>query len=172
MGAALNALPAEAPLPPDLQAAIDRLEQTYRVSDQIVRGARLISRGATSTVTLRLQPEELGEVTIRLVSSDGTLSGDITVQNRAVREVVHQHLGTLREALTAQNLQVDQLQVSVDSQGQAQQDRQAFQQLMDQRTGSGRGGSQEPGTPGQEQQEQPAAGTPLRNPNGQLDFTA
>ena len=50
-----------------------------KVTSQIVRGARFISREGANQVTLRLDPPELGEVTIRLSSINKTVTGEIRV---------------------------------------------------------------------------------------------
>jgi flagellar hook-length control protein FliK len=88
-------------------------------------------------VTLRLDPPELGEVTIRIASREGSMSGEIAVENRHVHDVVQRHLVDLREALTGQGVQVDRLDVSVDGRSAADADREPRQALHDDRPGRG-----------------------------------
>ena len=95
----------------------ENLEETYRVTDQIVRSARLLSRNNTNQVTMRLDPPELGEVTVRLSSTGQVISGEIEVENQQVRDIVTRNMGSLREAFAREGIQIDQIEVSVDSRG-------------------------------------------------------
>ena len=153
----------------EFQAAAERLDQTHQITGQLIRGVRMVTGSDSSRVTLRLNPAELGEVTIRLVTQGGSLSGDIAVQNRGVQEIALQNLAALRDALVSQGVQVNQLSVSVDSQGQTQQDREAFQQLMDQRD---RNNADPNNSGGQEDENDGSQRSPTPNPDNQVDFTA
>ena len=66
---------------------------------------------------------ELGEVTIRLSSSNNTLSGEIRVESRMVQEIVSRNIGELRESLMNQGIRVDNIEVSVESGGRSSVDR-------------------------------------------------
>ncbi|MDA0745090.1 MAG: flagellar hook-length control protein FliK [bacterium] len=103
----------------------DQPQDPHQVSDQIVRGARMLSRNGTTEVTVRLDPPELGSVTIRLQTQNNSLSGEITVENRQVHDVVRGRLADLREALSNQGIQVDRIEVSVDGRGASGPDRDA-----------------------------------------------
>jgi flagellar hook-length control protein FliK len=94
-----------------------------KVTSQIVRGARFLTREGANQVTLRLDPPELGEVTIRLSSSNNTLSGEIRVESRMVQEIVSRNIGELRESLGNQGIRVDNIEVSVESGGRSSVDR-------------------------------------------------
>lgn len=98
---------------PPAQAPTD--VQESKVTNQIVRGARFLTREGASQVTLRLDPPELGEVTIRLSSVDKALSGEIRVESRMVQEIVSRNLGELRESLGSQGIQLENIDVSVES---------------------------------------------------------
>ena len=99
------------------------LQETHRVTDQLVRGARLLSRDGTTQVTLRLDPPELGEVTIRLATVNDTVTGEIAVGNREAYQVVRGNLADLTESLVNQGVRVDQIEVSIDQRGSAGADR-------------------------------------------------
>ena len=94
-----------------------------KVTNQIVRGARFLTREGANQVTLRLDPPELGEVTIRLTSSGNTLSGEIRVESRMVQELVSRNIGELRESLGNQGIHVNNIEVSVESGGRSSVDR-------------------------------------------------
>ena len=94
-----------------------------KVTNQIVRGARFLTREGANQVTLRLDPPELGEVTIRLTSSGNSLSGEIRVESRMVQELVSRNIGELRESLGNQGIHVNNIEVSVESGGRSSVDR-------------------------------------------------
>ena len=70
----------------------------------------------TSSITLRLHPEELGHVKLELVMDKDSVRAHLHAQSQQVQEVLERHLPRLRDALEMQGLKIDQLQVSVDSQ--------------------------------------------------------
>ena len=130
-------------------AFVETPEDTHRVTNQLVQATRLISRNGTSEVTIRLRPQELGEVTIRLVSAGETLTGEIAVGNRQVHDIVHGHLNELREALAGQGIQIDRIEVSIDNRGAQGADRDASQSFSQDRSGrtDREGNPQERGRP-------------------------
>ncbi len=105
----------QAPPPTDVEES--------KVTNQIVRGARFLTREGANQVTLRLDPPELGEITIRLSSVDKVLSGEIRVESRMVQEIVNRNMAELRESLGNQGIQVDNIEVSVESGGRSNVDR-------------------------------------------------
>ncbi|MBS3947245.1 MAG: flagellar hook-length control protein FliK [Dethiobacter sp.] len=64
-------------------------------------------------VFIRLKPEALGEVEIRLQVEDGRLTGRIVAENVLVREILEASLGQLKQRLEAQQIQLLELTVSV-----------------------------------------------------------
>jgi len=85
----------------------------------------------TGSVTLRLHPEELGQVKVELVMDKDSVRAHLHAQSQQVQEVLERHLPRLRDALEQQGLKIDQLQVSVDSQHHG--NRETFQQHEQQR---------------------------------------
>ncbi len=100
--------PAALPLPP-------RLEE--HVLAQVTGRISLLPRQEGGRVTLRLYPEELGEVQLDLrVEKDG-VRAFLQTQTVQAQEVLERHIPRLREALEQQGLRLDELQVSLDFQG-------------------------------------------------------
>lgn len=118
----LGSLPSVETVVDQPAAAPTDVEET-KVTQQIVRGARFLTREGANQVTLRLDPPELGEVTIRLSSVDKALSGEIRVESRMVQEIVNRNMADLRESLGSQGIQVDNIEVTVESGGRSGVDR-------------------------------------------------
>ncbi|MDD2557214.1 MAG: flagellar hook-length control protein FliK [Desulfuromonadaceae bacterium] len=88
-----------------------------RVVDQTIQHLNLHSRGDSSVVTVRLHPEELGELNIRMVMEGDKLKLQIQAQNQQVREVLEQNFPRLRTAMEDQGVTVEDFQVSLGSNG-------------------------------------------------------
>lgn len=108
----------------------EQIDRQFRVSEQVIRSARVMSRDGATEVTMRLDPKELGEVTIRLSTQDQVVRGEIAVENQKVQEIVQRHMGALRESLAGQGIQLDDIHVSVQDRG-AQTDRETFRDNLD-----------------------------------------
>ena len=155
----------------DFSPASETLEDAYRINDQVVRGMRMFSRNGASQVTLRLDPPELGEVTIRLVTENRVLSGEIAVENREAHEVLQRHMVGLREALANQGIQVDRMEVSVDGRGTSGADRESSNPAWQDRSGNGA----PDGRPDSQRRPFQQEAWPRRQPvvgDGRVDLTA
>jgi hypothetical protein len=155
---------------PDRQLAAmpsDQIDREYQVSDQVIRNIRGMFRQGNSQVTMRLDPKELGEVTIRLSTRNQVVSGEIMVENHKVQEIVQRNMGALREAMVGQGIHLDTINVSVNDRG-AQSNREAFRENMQGRSEE-RGSREQPQSDSrweQDERQQRRAG------NGQVDYMA
>ena len=141
------------------------------MTDQVVRAARLASRDGSNEVTIRLDPPELGKVTVRLVSEDKVLSGQIVVENRQVHDLVQGRMTELRESLSAQGVQVDQIQVTVDGRGASGTQREANQYNLREEGGNARPDDQESSQRGSDRWENTSRQYGSQ-PDGSFDTTA
>ena len=99
------------------QAAVARPEAPVRaqeIIDQLARHARLTQSGGETHLQVRLQPESLGEVTLRVtLAAGGGLHGNVTVSHPAVREALLGALPELRQSLSEQGMRVESFTVNV-----------------------------------------------------------
>ncbi|OEU73024.1 MAG: hypothetical protein BA874_13165 [Desulfuromonadales bacterium C00003068] len=86
-----------------------------RVVQQTIDHLTLHSRGDISSVTVKLHPEELGEIQLRMVMEGDQLKVHLQAQSQQVQEVLERNFPRLRDALQEQGVTVDDFQVSVDS---------------------------------------------------------
>lgn len=70
------------------------------LGEDLVKHVTLSSSPGERTLTLRLQPETLGEVRVEVRSTAGEVSVRIVSQDASVREVLEHHAAGLREALS------------------------------------------------------------------------
>ncbi|MHC4997132.1 MAG: flagellar hook-length control protein FliK, partial [Planctomycetota bacterium] len=84
-------------------------EDNHRVTQQAIRAVRSVISQGGGSVTLRLNPQELGAIKVQLDLSNNTVRAQFTATNDAVRNILNQQMGTLRVALEGQGLQVESL---------------------------------------------------------------
>ncbi len=75
-----------------------------------------LQRGSRQ-ITMKMHPPELGRVQLSLISEDSGLQAHLQVQNAQVQGILERNMAALRQALEQQNLDFDQIQVSVESGG-------------------------------------------------------
>jgi flagellar hook-length control protein FliK len=85
---------------------------------QIVEQAGQLAMTGAEELRLRLQPEFLGEVLIRVRRLQGVLTAEIVAQDLAVRELLASQLEALRQRFQEVNLPVEHLSVSVQAEGE------------------------------------------------------
>jgi flagellar hook-length control protein FliK len=81
---------------------------------QVIRGLRYLVESGEHTLRIRLVPESLGEVNLEVRSSRDEVSVRMASASPIVREVLQQHLPSLRESLAQDGVHVAKVSVSVD----------------------------------------------------------
>ena len=84
----------------------------YEIPRQIVEQARLLRTMTDTQMVIRLKPEHLGELTLRVaVGADGSVQASFHSDNAHVRNVIENSLMQLRQELNNQGLKVDRVGV-------------------------------------------------------------
>ena len=118
-------------------------QDNFDVPAQIVRQARLIRAAENTEMVIKLNPEHLGELTLRVsVSSSGAVNASFHSDNAQVRTIIENSLVQLRQELSNAGLKVDNVNVSAglnDGGGLMNgQGGQAWQQNRQQQSGNRR----------------------------------
>ncbi len=90
----------------------EKVELGERVVSQVVAGLDLHRPQGDGEITIRLHPEELGELRINLRLENSQLSVEITAEKGVVRSALMENLDHLKEALGRQQLMVESFSVS------------------------------------------------------------
>ncbi len=147
---------AAVPAPPvaALQLPSGQIVAENELLGQVLGRLQVGVRRESSSISMKLHPEELGEVKLDLLVEKDRVKALIVTQNQQVQEVLERHLPRLREALQQQGLKLESFQVSVDSQ---QQDNSRGFSQHEQRTATAahNGGRRGVGRPDGERAEQP-----------------
>ncbi len=92
-----------------------------QVSDAIVENAEQLELGEGEFV-MKLNPEELGEVTIKLVNEDGKSTLQITAASQAASRLINSDLNVLREVFRPMEIEVRDAEIAVaETQGSQMQ---------------------------------------------------
>lgn len=120
--------PKTAPLSP-VTATLFRMPSGLQVPDgtpmdQVINQLSTGKKLETGSVTLRLHPQELGELRMEIRVEQENIKAHITTQNPQAQEMLDRHLPRLREAMEQQGLRLEQVEITV---ADSNDDRQLFQ---------------------------------------------
>ncbi len=102
----------------DKAANIRQLYDQYQeISDKILnKVSNVINHLATKggeTITIRLQPPELGKIQIELVMKDNTINAKINTENIAVKEVIMTNLDQIKASIENSGFNINKLDVEI-----------------------------------------------------------
>lgn len=108
-----------------------QMQSDYGVPRQIVEHARLIRNTGDTQMVIKLNPQHLGELTLKVsVSENGAVNASFHSDNAQVRTIIENSLVQLRQELNQQGLKVDSVEVYAglsDGQLPQEQGQQAWQ---------------------------------------------
>lgn len=87
------------------------------VMTQIVEKIQIVTLTDGTQITMDLDPQELGKVSLRVVENSGVVKADIVVENEKVKQMIEEQLDTLKQALADKGLIVSEFNVDVRDQG-------------------------------------------------------
>jgi flagellar hook-length control protein FliK len=93
------------------------------VVDQVVRDIRVEVGRGRSEMTIRLDPPELGQIAVRLVSQNGSVTAGFHAESEGVRSLLESHLPALKSALADAGIAVQSFSVSTGTESGAFQQR-------------------------------------------------
>ncbi len=158
--------------------AVSRISEVGRarlsepIIEQTVRGVLLSVREGASELRVRIQPEHLGELYLRMVFKDNVLSLDVNAQSTLVKSIIESNLGQLRQSLHSNGVDVGKVSVTVDpdvsSGGHFSREAPVFQPSEGEWAGTYRGDREERESP----LEQWFRGARMRHAVNRLDLVA
>jgi len=112
-------------------------EMGESVFKQIVEKTQLISTEGKQEIQIKLKPQHLGQLSLKVEHTDAGLVAKIAVESHKVQELVKEYLPRLKETLQAQGIKIGQMNVTVQDDGNQQQS-QLFQFQQQQRFNRGK----------------------------------
>lgn len=127
-GATLRQQPViEATDEPQQAATLPRAQLREVVKQVTERIEHLAAMRSTETVTVKLEPFELGTITLSIRSSEGNIETRIAASNDQVRQALELNGAQLSRALEGKGLTLSQMSVAHQAASQSQADAQARQ---------------------------------------------
>lgn len=109
---------------PMASAARAAEENVLKFSQALVKSGQLLLSAGTADMRIRLRPEHLGDLRLRIMMEEGILSATFTAQSQQVKEILESHLSLLKQSLKDQGIHVEKFVVTTGNPGeyaQAQQ---------------------------------------------------
>ena len=94
---------------------LEELAET--IMPQITRGIATLVRNGTAEMRLQLQPADLGEIELRVRTTDAAVRAHVVVQHSELKHLVEAQLDKLRASLEEQGLAMEGFDVSVGREG-------------------------------------------------------
>lgn len=88
------------------------LADVHQVADQIIEHTRLIAKPQNTEMIIKLKPEHLGELTLKVAVENGVVSASFHSNNSEVRHIIEQSLPLLKQDLANNGLKVDNVSIS------------------------------------------------------------
>ena len=143
-------------------------EMAETVLPQVIRGVASLVRAGGAEMRIQLQPADLGEIELRVRTTEAMVRGEMMVQNPEVKQLLEHNMDRLRSALAQEGLELQGFSVDVGDQSRFARDGEDQQGSGSRREGAGDSNeSAQPAVVG-------AVGvaSPRRPDNGDMDFTA
>jgi len=90
---------------------LDEVAET--VLPQVIRGLATLVRNGTAEMRLQLQPPDLGEIELRVRTTEAVVRGQVMVQHPEIKQLLDSQMERLRAALAEQGLELEGFDVSV-----------------------------------------------------------
>lgn len=115
-GASLNGEQSGQHLPSQtLNSAERAMPDDVRFSGRVVRGLTAMINQRGGTMTMRLDPPDLGQMRVQMTLARGTVSASFFTQTNQARALLEKNMAALRVALENQGLTVERLNVQSSS---------------------------------------------------------
>ena len=82
---------------------------------QISQMTRIVVSQAETSIEMQLNPENLGQVYLQVVSRQGTITAQLAAQDEAVKQALESQIAALKENMNQQGLKVEAVEVTIAS---------------------------------------------------------
>ena len=88
-----------------------------KIIKQIIDEIKLTVKQDTTKLEMQIYPEQLGKISLQVMSKDGIVTAQIAAQTTAVKEAIEGQLVILKQNMEEQGIKVDSIEVTIASQG-------------------------------------------------------
>lgn len=105
---------------PEAETLSNPLFNEFNIAEQITDGVKANISLEKSEFTVKLNPEELGELTLKLIEENGKMVLDITAASEKTARLLNGDIAALRESVGSMNIEVREVTVSAPEEIQEQ----------------------------------------------------
>ncbi len=96
---------------PVKEATVQARYMNTELSEMLTERMQLSKNGDETNIRIKLSPENLGQLDIRLTTSDGKVTAHILTATSGAKELIESQLHQLRHTLVQQGIQLDKVEV-------------------------------------------------------------
>lgn len=86
------------------------------VIEQVINSTKVVStEDGVNEMVIKLNPENLGKLSLKLVTENGIIKANFIAENQKVKEIIEANFNQLKESFSNQGLNIGNLSVSVNS---------------------------------------------------------
>jgi len=100
------------------QPKLTRIQNMQGIAVKIAEEFKLINARNESTLKIKLKPEQLGEMEVRLKLKDGLLNAEIMVRTMSAKEALESQLQYLKDRLKNQNITLNEVNIGLQQNSQ------------------------------------------------------
>lgn len=98
------------------------------IMNQVIKKAEIIVQGSHQEMIMKLEPESLGKLNLKLVVENGLITAKFVAESQQVKEVLESNFNKLKDALQEKGITVQGFSVSVGQEGTSFNSGQGFEQ--------------------------------------------
>lgn len=99
----------------DVESPVASYTDTDNIINQLTEQMKLQVKEDVKELTMKLNPEHLGNVNLTIASKEGAVTAQLTAQNESVRAALESQIMILKENLESQGVKVEAVEVTVAS---------------------------------------------------------
>lgn len=100
-----------------LESSSTDANDPVKIIKQIIDEIKLTVKQDTTKLEMQIYPEQLGKISLQVMSKDGIVTAQIAAQTLAVKEAIEGQLFILKQNMEEQGIKVDSIEVTLASQG-------------------------------------------------------
>lgn len=89
--------------------------RSSNLSEDIVKSLKYMNNNNVSDMTVKITPQELGEVSIKVTSENGIMKATITASNKDAYNILNSNLNDLSSQLNNQNIKISDVSINIYS---------------------------------------------------------
>lgn len=82
-------------------------------ADDLIKNVKFMSSNSLKELTVKVNPGNLGEITIRLVQEDGLMKANLKANSKETSELLSQNLADIKKQLSEQNIKVSEVNIEI-----------------------------------------------------------